>query len=58
MATQRASQPSPLSRITAAVSTLVSRLKAALFESYRPERHYMRGAGPKARALEQSSKQA
>jgi hypothetical protein len=25
-------------------------LKAAMFDSYRPERHYMRGPGPKCRA--------
>jgi hypothetical protein len=25
-------------------------LKTAIFDSYRPERHYMRGPGPKCRA--------
>jgi len=55
MATQHTSQSSRFSRFTAALSVFVSRIKAALFDGYRPERHYMRGAGPKARALEQSA---
>ena len=62
MSNNRASQSTPLSRLVAtpwaALSVWLARLKTALFGGYRPERHYMRGAGPKARALEESSKQA
>jgi len=63
MTTHRTSHSSPLNRLIANLSLLVTRARAALiriglFDGYRPERHYMRGAGPKARAVEQSSKQA
>ncbi|HWV54525.1 hypothetical protein [Pseudorhodoplanes sp.] len=36
-------------KITAALQSLMKRLK--LQNRYRPERHYMRGPGPKARAI-------
>lgn len=56
-------QPTPHPRVSdrirataaAAHRLLQSWLKAsflaAMFDTYRPERHYMRGSGPKARAL-------
>jgi hypothetical protein len=31
------------------------KLKTAIFDSYRPERHYMRGPGPKCRAKQRAS---
>jgi hypothetical protein len=36
-------------KLTAALQTLLKRLRAQ--ERYHPERHYMRGPGPKARAV-------
>ncbi|MGD9920602.1 MAG: hypothetical protein AB7V13_04025 [Pseudorhodoplanes sp.] len=36
-------------KIAAALQALMKRVKAD--EKYRPERHYMRGPGPKARAV-------
>jgi hypothetical protein len=36
-------------KLAAVLQTLLKRLKG--HERYRPERHYMRGPGPKARAL-------
>ncbi|MFN3350908.1 hypothetical protein [Pseudorhodoplanes sp.] len=38
-------------KLAAALQSLLKRLTA--HESYRPERHYMRGPGPKARAAAQ-----
>lgn len=36
-------------KLAAVLQTLLQRLKAQ--ERYHPERHYMRGPGPKARAI-------
>jgi hypothetical protein len=36
-------------KLAAALQSLLKRLKAE--PKYRPERHYMRGPGPKARAI-------
>lgn len=36
-------------KLAAVLNALMRRLKAE--EKYRPERHYMRGPGPKARAV-------
>ena len=38
-------------KLAAALQSLLKRLKAE--PKYRPERHYMRGPGPKARAVTQ-----
>jgi hypothetical protein len=38
-------------KLAAALQALLKRLKA--HERYHPERHYMRGPGPKARAVAQ-----
>lgn len=36
-------------KLVAALQSLLKRLK--VHKTYRPERHYMRGPGPKARAV-------
>jgi hypothetical protein len=47
---------SPL--VSVAVASLWRSLKKDLFDTYRPELHYMRGPGPKWRAKHQSRSQA
>jgi hypothetical protein len=46
-----ASQPQflPFSGLTRAIAACVAELKRSLTDSYLPERHYMRGPGPKWR---------
>ncbi|MGE3146652.1 MAG: hypothetical protein AB7K35_13820 [Pseudorhodoplanes sp.] len=34
-------------RLLAAFGSIFKELRRALFDSYRPERHYMRGRGPR-----------
>ena len=34
-------------RLLAAFGSIFKELRRALFDSYRPERHYMRGPGPR-----------
>jgi hypothetical protein len=43
-------------KLTAALQSLLKQLKTS--EKYRPERHYMRGPGPKARALSSAQRQS
>ena len=40
-----ADQPAP--RLTRAIRALVRRIELKLLHPYRPERHYMRGPGPR-----------
>jgi hypothetical protein len=43
-------------KLAAALQSLLKRLRPQ--HTYRPERHYMRGPGPKARAVATSRQQA
>ena len=45
----KVSQKTMIYKLAATLNALLKRLKAE--EKYRPERHYMRGPGPKARAV-------
>jgi hypothetical protein len=42
--------PGPLARFAPALSKLLRHLGTQLVDDYHPERHYMRGPGPKYRA--------
>jgi hypothetical protein len=51
---QRLDQPTPVFMLVAAgavAATTWHRLTALMFDRYRPERHYMRGPGPKWHAV-------
>jgi hypothetical protein len=45
-------------QVTIAVTLLWRLLRRDLFDTYRPELHYMRGPGPKCRAKHQNPSQA
>jgi hypothetical protein len=45
-------------QVTSVVVSLWHAMRRDLFDSYRPERHYMRGPGPKWRAKHQNIAQA
>ena len=51
-ATKRARMPAArrMPGVIVALAEMLRNLAAALFDRYRPERHYMRGPGPKWRA--------
>jgi hypothetical protein len=44
-------QPQPAERFGEVLGQFVSELKRSLFDHYRPECHYMRGPGPRSRAV-------
>jgi hypothetical protein len=50
------SQKNPL--VSVAIASLWRSLRKDLFDTYHPERHYMRGPGPKWRAKHQVRSQA
>jgi hypothetical protein len=41
--------------IRSTIEKVIAELREELFGTYRPERHYMRGPGPKCRARDQHS---
>lgn len=46
----RSSKQNPVPRLGESLVALCKGLVRDLFDTYRPERHYMRGPGPKHRA--------